>query len=102
MNLQSKISFIVGVFLFMATCSGQQPSDKEPLKHFVADIMKVDSILCIDSHINKQKIRNNPIHNVKCDGTHIRFELNKDIDGWNECSVCPLISEIIRPNERDE
>jgi hypothetical protein len=102
MNLQSKISIIIGVFVFMATCSGQQPSDKKPLKHFVADIKKVDSMLCIDSHINKQKNPNSPEHNVKCNGTHINFELNKDREDWNECSVCPLISEIIRPNERDE
>lgn len=102
MNTQSKISFIIGVFAFMATCSGQQPSGKKPLKHFIADIMKVDSILSTTSHVNKQKFSNNPQNIENCHGSHIRFELNKGKNDWKECSVCPLISEIIWPNERDE
>ena len=102
MNLQSKISFIIGVFAFMATCSGQQPSGKKPLKHFIADIMKVDSILSIHSNINNQRMNSNPCHIVNCNSALVHFELNQGRDDWNECSVCLLISEIIWPNERDE
>jgi hypothetical protein len=105
MNPQSKLLFMIGVFALSVTCSGQQPSDKKPLKHFAADIMKADSILSTTSHINNQKIPNSPpgpLHNVKCKGSHVNFELNKGKDDWNECSVCPLISEIIWPNEKDK
>lgn len=94
MNTQSKISFIIGVFAFMATCSGQQPSDKKPLKHFIADIIKVDSILSGASHINKKIITNNPRHIARCNSAHISFEFNKARDDWKEGSVYPLISEI--------
>jgi len=103
MNLPSKISFIIGVFAFMATCSGQEPSDKKPLKHFLADIMKVDSILSSHSSVNKQRIINNPCHIVQGKTASMHFEFSRIRDDWNECAVCPLISEIIRPkNERDE
>src|ERR1700759_1418624 len=102
MTTPSKISFVIGVFAFMATCSGQQPSDKKPLKHFTADIMKVDSLLSDHSRINKQKSQNAPLHTVPCNEIHNHFELSKDRDDWNECSVCPLITEIIWPHERDE
>jgi hypothetical protein len=102
MNPQSKLLFIIGVFALTATCSGQEPSDKKTLKHFAADILKVDSILSTVSHINKQKISNNPQYILKRNGAHIGSELKKEKDDWEEGSVCPLISEIRRLNERDE
>lgn len=102
MNPQSKLLFIIGILAFTATCPGQQPSDKKPLTHFATDIIKVDSILSTASHVNKQKILNNSQRFENCHGSNIRFELNKGKDDWKECSVCPLISEIIWPNEKDE
>jgi hypothetical protein len=102
MNAQSKLLFMIGVFPLTATCSGQRPPDKKPLKHFAADIMKVDSILSTASHINKKRITNNPQHAVKCNNTHIGFELYRDKNDWKESPLCPLIYEIKRPNERDE
>jgi hypothetical protein len=102
MNPQSKLLFIIGILAFTATCPGQQPADKKPLRHFAANIMKVDSILSTTSHVNKKKISNNPLHFENCHGSHISFEFNKGKDDWKECSVCPLISEIIWPNEKDE
>jgi len=102
MNPQSKLLFIIGMFVLTVTCSGQLPSDKKPLTHFAANIIKIDSILSATSHVNKQKISNNLLQFEKCHGSRIRFELNKGRNAWNECSVCPLISEIIWPNEKDE
>ncbi|HET7000444.1 MAG TPA: hypothetical protein VFI33_04020 [Puia sp.] len=102
MNPQSKLLFLIGILAFTATCPGQQPSDKKPLAHFATDIIKVDSILSAASHVNKQKILNNSPHFEKCRGSNASYKLNKVKDEWKECSVCPLISEIIWSNEKDE
>lgn len=91
MNPQSKLLLMIGVFTFTATCSGQKPSDKRPLKHFAADIMKVDSIL---SNISLHQVQ----RNRRC----IRIKLIRIPGEWKESSICPEVSEVKRPNEKDE
>ncbi len=91
MNPQSKLLLMIWVFAFTATCSGQKPSDKRPLRHFAADIMKVDSIL---SNIS--------LHQVQRNGKCIRIRLIRIAGEWKESSICPQVSEVKRRNERDE
>jgi hypothetical protein len=90
MNPKSKLLNIIGVFVLTATCSGQNPSDKKPLKHFAADILKVDSIL---SNISK--------HQVQRNGKCIRIKLIRIAGEWQESSIYPEVSEVKRRNERD-
>jgi hypothetical protein len=93
MNPQSKLLFIIGVFAFTATCYGQQPTDKKPLKHFAANIMKVDSILSTSSDLKRQKALFIPLNHLKCDKDRIRFELYNDRSDLKEESTCPIISK---------
>jgi hypothetical protein len=93
MNPQSKLLFIIGVFAFTATCYGQQPTDKKPLKHFTANILTVDSILSVSSDLKRQRALFIPLHHLKCDKDRIRFELYKDRSDLKEESTCPIISK---------
>lgn len=88
---QSKLLFIIGVLAFTATSSAQQPSDKRPLKHFAADILKVDSIL---SNIS--------LHQVQRKGNCIRIKLIRVPGEWKESSIYPEVSEVKRRNGKDE
>ena len=91
MNPQSKLLIMIGVLAFTATGSAQEPSDKGPLKHFAADIMKVDSILS-----------NNSLHQVQLNGNSIRIQLTRIPGKWKERNICPAVTEVKRRNERDE
>jgi hypothetical protein len=59
----------MGIFLFAATCSAQQPTGKMPLIHFAADIIKVDSL---SSAFSCQR------HNPKCNQDRLPVKLNNN------------------------
>ena len=99
MNQQSKILLVIGIFVFTATCFGQQPSGEKPMKHFAADIRIVDSTLSTSSHCNKQRVSNFTLPKLKFDKENTRFEFNRDEGVWKGSSICPTITEMVRPKK---
>jgi len=73
-----RILFIIAILSFSAICSGQQPLDKKPSRHFAADIRKVDSILSVALDFNRQRALLMPLHHLKCPKDFIQFELYKE------------------------
>jgi hypothetical protein len=99
MNPQSKLLLVIGVFVFSATCFGQQPCREKSMKHFATDILTVDSILSTSSHSNKQRISNIPLPKLKLYKENTRFESNREEGGFKGASICPTITEMIRPKK---
>ena len=101
MNPQSGLTIIIGVFALNTICFGQRPSCKKPLIHFAADMLKVDSILSAASEPCKKRISNIHLHDIKYNKDRMGIELTMGKSDGEE-TLCPVISEIKRPNESDE
>jgi hypothetical protein len=99
MNPQSKLLIVVGIFVFTATCFGQQPADKKCLMHFAADISAVDSILSTTSHCNKQGNSNFTLPKLEFDKENTLFDFNRDEGVWKGSYNCPAIPETVRPKK---
>ena len=98
MNPQSKLLLIIGVFVLTETCSGQRPPCKEPMMHFTADIISVDSILS-ESAYHKQRALRIPLRDLKSEKDSAHFELIRGRIKRKKGSVCPMIIETGRPEK---
>jgi hypothetical protein len=98
MNSGSILLLVIGVFVIIDSCFGQRPSCEKLMKHFAADIIKVDSILSTSFHCNIQRTSNVPSRSLQFDKGNIRFELNRGND-WKEDAICPMIPEMDRPKK---
>jgi hypothetical protein len=98
MKSQSLLIFIPGLFISIATCSGQPPLCKKSMLRFAAEITRVDSILSLSSFY-KHRTSENLLYDVRSDKDSIRFEFIRDRIKQKRVSICPATTETDRPKK---